>query len=85
MATRKVLHANLDTIAGSAPTQETPAGAIDGSNATFTLSVSPSLCQIFVNGILQGSGDYSRSGATITFQAGAIPASGDTLTALLWE
>ncbi len=56
--------------------QETPGGAINGSNVTFTLSQAPSPAvslQLFRNGakLRQGIGlDYTLSGATITF---AIP------------
>lgn len=46
-------------------------GAIDGSNATFTLSHAPSpssSLQLFLNGTLQRQGvDYTLSGATITY------------------
>lgn len=64
---------------------ETPAGLINGSNATFTLanipSPGPSLA-LYRNGLLQQQGlDYTLSGNTITFLAGAIPQPGDTLLA----
>lgn len=55
--------------------REVPAGAINGTNAVFTLSntPNPNTEQVFLNGILQNVGptnDYIISGNTITF---AIP------------
>jgi hypothetical protein len=62
---------------------ETPTGAVDGSNAVFTLSASPSpttSLQVFRNGILQKSGgDYSLSGGVVTFLSGAVPQTGDVI------
>lgn len=63
-------------------TRETPSGTINGSNAEFTLDNTPVAGseEVFVNGILQdeGSGnDYTISGDTITFEAGAEPQTGD--------
>lgn len=62
--------------------RETPSGTVNGSNATFTLANTPlsGSEEVFVNGILQdvGSGnDYTISSNTITFESGAIPATGD--------
>ena len=55
----------------------TPSGVIDGVNATFTLLYAPLL--IFKNGVLQSAGsDYTLSGLTMTYLAGAIPVVGDT-------
>ena len=53
-------------------TRETPTGAVDGVNVTFTLANTPTLGteQVYWNGLLQdlGSGnDYTISGGTITF------------------
>jgi hypothetical protein len=64
---------------------ETPAGPVDGSNATFVLANVPnpaSSVALFRNGLaLQKSIDYAVSGSTITFQAGSIPQPGDVLQA----
>lgn len=64
-------------------TREVPAGVIDGANPTFTLANTPVAGSesVFVAGSLQNSDvaftlDYTISGATITFQAGHIPAGG---------
>ncbi len=52
-------------------TNETPAGAVNGINTTFTLANTPKLGteQIFQNGVLQDPGagnDYTIAGAVIT-------------------
>ncbi|MCS6953954.1 MAG: hypothetical protein RMK57_04760 [Bryobacterales bacterium] len=64
---------------------ETPAGLINGSNATFTLANPPSpgsSLALYRNGLRQQQGlDYTLSGNTITFLPGAIPQPGDTLLA----
>ena len=64
---------------------ETPAGAVDGSNTTFTLANSPSPSTSLVlyrNGLFMTAGvDYSVNGAAIAFVPGATPQSGDVLTA----
>jgi hypothetical protein len=64
---------------------ETPAGAVNGTNANFTLSGAPlpaSSLMLYRNGLLQKAGvDYTLSQAQITFLAGAIPQSGDLLQA----
>ena len=56
---------------------ETPAGTINGTNATFTLVAAPSPAASLLllrNGLVQKSGvDYTLSGSTITFASGAIP------------
>lgn len=62
--------------------RETPTGAINGANTTFTLANTPTAGteQVFLNGMLQepGSGnDYTISGATITYLS--APATGDRL------
>lgn len=63
--------------------EQSPSGAVDGSNSSFTLSNPPapaSSLQIFRNGLLQKlSIDYAFSGVTIQFATGSIPQPGDTL------
>jgi hypothetical protein len=64
--------------------RESPTGTINGVNTGFTLAATPvtGTEQVYVNGILQNSGagnDYTISGATITFLAGAIPQTGDVV------
>jgi hypothetical protein len=64
---------------------EIPSGTIDGSNATFTLTATPSpglSLELFRNGALQKAGvDYTLTGASIQFQSGSIPQTGSTLRA----
>lgn len=64
---------------------ETPAGAINGVNAVFTLNYAPSpvdSLRLYRNGILLKAGvDYALSGNTVTFLAGALPETGDVLQA----
>jgi hypothetical protein len=65
-------------------TRETPTGAINGANTTFTLVATPvaNSEQVFLNGLLlePGAGnDYTISGATITMLT--APATGDRLKA----
>lgn len=65
-------------------TREVPTGTINGTNATFTLAVTPTAGteEVFVNGILmnQGAGnDYTISTNTITFLSGSIPQTGDVV------
>jgi hypothetical protein len=63
--------------------QATPTGAINGVNATFTLSQSPSpsaSLTVFLNGLLQTAGvDYTAAGTAITFATASLPQSGDIL------
>lgn len=64
--------------------RESPTGTINGVNTIFTLAATPVAGSehVYVNGILQNSGsgnDYTISGATITFLAGAIPQTGDVV------
>ena len=67
------------------PTRETPAGTVDGVNAIFTLSRSPSLLVLTRNGVVLEDGiAFIRSGVTITFQSGYIPTAGDVIRALLF-
>lgn len=64
---------------------EAPAGGVDGSNATFTLANTPSPATslvLFRNGVVQKPGvDFTLTGASVQFLAGAVPQSGDTLMA----
>jgi hypothetical protein len=63
--------------------QETPSGATNGVNATFTLGQSPSpttSLAVYRNGLRLSPGiDYNLSGATITFVTGLVPQTDDTL------
>lgn len=64
---------------------ETPRGAVNGSNGSFTLANtpgSPASLKLFKNGVLQASGvDYTLSGANVTFVSNSTPKSGDILLA----
>ena len=64
---------------------EVPGGTLDGVNATFTLANAPSpptSLALFRNGVVQQPGvDYTLTGSTVQFLAGATPQPGDTLTA----
>lgn len=61
---------------------ETPAGTVNGTNPTFTLTVIPASLLLFRNGVLQDEGvDYTLVSQTITFMSGAIPQVGDILIA----
>jgi hypothetical protein len=64
---------------------ETPAGVVDGANMVFTLSAAPdpaASLHLYRNGLLQKPGlDFTLSGSTLTFVAGAAPLGGDTLLA----
>lgn len=67
-------------------TGEVPSGTVDGSNADFTLASTPTAgsLAVYKNGIRQkvGAGnDYTLATATITFEAGNIPGTGDNLLA----
>lgn len=73
---------------GSSPLfsdSEVPGGTIDGNNAVFTLANTPSPAAsltLFRNGIaLKATVDYTLTGSTIQFLAGAVPQLGDTLLA----
>lgn len=83
------LNAGIDFYVQLPPTSyyETPVGTIDGVNPTFTLSHTPSppeSLMLFKGGLLQRpeGNDYTLSGETITFVSGAIPSSGDPITAI---
>lgn len=62
---------------------ETPAGALNGTNAVFTLNHVPApsaSLHLYRNGILQKpGGDYTLSGNTITFASESVPQPGDLL------
>jgi hypothetical protein len=63
--------------------QETPSGAINGVNAAFTLSQTPtpsSSLAVYRNGLrLTSAVDYTLSGTVITFVTTFVPQSNDTL------
>ena len=64
---------------------ESPAGAINGVNTTFTLAETPfpaSSLRVFRNGLLQKEGvDFTQAVTTITFLPNSIPQTGDILQA----
>jgi len=64
---------------------ETPGGAVNGSNTTFTLANTPGAAQaltLYRNGILQANGtDYTLSGQTVTFGSHSVPQTGDIVVA----
>ena len=64
---------------------ETPQGAIDGSNANFTLANAPKPVaglMLYRNGLLQKQGlDYTLNGNVLTFTGPSIPVGGDLLLA----
>jgi len=63
---------------------ETPGGTMDGVNNMFTLANTPlgSSLMLFLNGLYTTANlDYTLTGSTIQFAAGATPQPGDTLTA----
>ncbi len=64
---------------------ETPAGVVNGSNATFTLAAAPAPAaslQLYRNGVLQKVAvDFSLAANAVTFLSGAIPQVGDVLSA----
>jgi hypothetical protein len=64
---------------------ETPVGAINGSNATFSLAFTPSpstSVQLYLNGLRMDQGvDYTISGAIVTFLSLSVPQTGDLLLA----
>ena len=63
---------------------ETPAGALDGVNGTFTLANTPlgSSLALFRNGLYMTANlDYTLTGSTIQFAPAAIPQPGDLFAA----
>lgn len=66
---------------------EVPAGAVNGSNAVFTLSHNPvtTSVQVYKNGLLlliSPTGDLTLSGVTLTFNVNEIPLPGDVIQAI---
>jgi hypothetical protein len=63
--------------------QETPSGAINGINAAFTLSQTPSPSTsliVYRNGVRLTSGiDYTAVGNALAFVGTLVPQSGDIL------
>lgn len=51
---------------GALPNYETPTGAIDGSNVTYTVTGIPKCIIYFGTTLFEGANGYSRSGLTIT-------------------
>lgn len=72
---------------GSSFGVEVPAGTVNGSNDTFTLSEAPDPSAdllLFKNGMLMKQGlDYTLTADTITFDAAQIPQTGDILLAAI--
>lgn len=71
--------ATVTTSGGSFVIGETPSGAVNGSNATFTTSQNfvPESVQVFINGVSQTNAvDYTTSGTT-TITLNVSPVSGD--------
>ena len=64
---------------------ETPAGAVDGVNALYTVANTPqpaASLALYRNGVLMKPGvDFVLAGSNITFSADSVPQSGDLLTA----
>lgn len=71
--------ATVTTSSGSFVIGETPSGAVNGSNATFTTAQNfvPESVQVFINGVSQTNAvDYTTSGTT-TINLNVSPVSGD--------
>jgi len=64
---------------------ETPQGAVDGFNSSYSLGGSPfptGSLQLFRNGLLQKSEmDYNLVNSSIVFNSGSVPQTGDVLVA----
>jgi len=64
---------------------QTPSGAVNGTNATFTLANTPaptSSLAVYRNGLLQTNGvDYTLAGTTVTFLSNSIPQTNDVIAA----
>jgi hypothetical protein len=64
---------------------ETPAGTVNGTNSSFSLSRAPNPANsfhLFRNGLRMKMGvDYTLVGANVTFLVGAIPQANDLLIA----
>lgn len=67
--------------------QESPAGTVNGSNVSFTLSQAPAetdFVEIYVNGLFQRNGvDFTVSGTTVTMTT--APATESTIWATYWK
>ncbi len=83
---QKAVKAYVDAqVGGGTPTfhtRETPTGAVNGSNTSYTLATTPTAGseEVYLNGLLQEPGagnDYTISGGTITYLA--APISGDKI------
>jgi len=71
--------ATVTTSSGSFVIGETPSGAVNGSNATYTTAQNfvPESVQVFINGVSQTNAvDYTTSGTT-TITMNVSPVSGD--------
>lgn len=72
-------------VGGSFADAEVPMGAVNGSNAVFTLAATPSPAgslELFLNGLLMRQGaDYQISGNSVTFFLASVPQTGDLLVA----
>lgn len=79
--------ATLVALATADVDEETPTGTINSANDTFTISRAPAaLILLFKNGIFQRPGtgnDYVRTAASIVYEAGNIPQTGDSHYAIL--
>lgn len=78
------MRTTLGVVGGTNVYRETPTGTVNGTNDDFVLAETPvsGTEMVYVNGILQDAGsgnDYQITDDTITFEAGAIPQSGDKL------
>lgn len=64
---------------------ETPTGTVNGENAVFNLSTSPSPAaslRLYVDGVLQYQNvNYTLLGAVVTFEHFSIPQTGEALRA----
>lgn len=63
---------------------ETPGGTVNGTNPTFTLANTPvsGTVAVYVDGVrmaVGGAADYTIATSTITFNASAIPQTGDVV------
>lgn len=72
------------TVANQFLPQEVPAGVINSSNDTFTLTVEPVVLFLFKDGIYMVNGvDYTLNGDVITYAVGSIPQTGETHYAVI--
>jgi hypothetical protein len=62
---------------------ETPTGAVNGVNATFTLAQTPSpttSLAVYRNGLrVKSVSNYTATGNSVTFVAGSVPQTGDII------